>query len=253
MNKPIREPGSIEPGVVSLPQARPGDGLIKDLWKIVFSVLCALLGVGLIWLVGTRPRGQPVVLVPPPSPLPLTVHVAGAATRPGVYQLPAGSRVQDAVQAAGGFSPQADPNALNLAALLLDGSRIEVPSVLTAAPSMEIEGASRYAAAATSSATDIPRTPTPSPIFPIDINSASQFELELLPQIGPVRAARIVAYRQAHGPFEQIEDLLKVYDINPEVYAAIQDLIQARHIETEQPESVQPVSTTPATPSLQTP
>jgi competence protein ComEA len=242
MDQSNREPGSFEPGDVSLPQARPGSGLIKDLWKIVFSVLCGLLGAGLIWLVGSGPSGQPVELLPPPSPAPLTVHVAGAVVQPGVYHLPANSRVQDAVQAAGGLSPQADPDALNLAALLLDGSRIDVPSVSDAAPPEETEDAS------TGTATDIPRSPTPSPIFPIDINSASQIELERLPQIGPVRAARIVAYRQAHGPFEQIEDLLSVYDITPEVYAAIQDLIKAGN-----PEADNPPSPTLGTPSLQMP
>ncbi len=77
------------------------------------------------------------------------------------------------------------------------------------------------------SETALPPTGTPAAIFPIDINTASSLELELLPQIGPVRAARIVAYRQAHGPFKDIAAIQNVYDINPEVYAAIRDLIIA--------------------------
>jgi competence protein ComEA len=67
--------------------------------------------------------------------------------------------------------------------------------------------------------------PSPTPAFPIDLNTASQAELESLPWIGPVRAAEIIAYRQRTGSFTKIEDLLNVYGITPEVFQSIQNLI----------------------------
>jgi competence protein ComEA len=209
---------------------------MKDLWKILFSVLFTLLGVGLILLVSTPPRGQSIRLEPPPSPAPILVHVLGAVNKPGVYQLPAGSRVENAVLAAGGFLAHADQQAFNLAARVEDGTQINIP---TLAPTSSLVQAAH---SSPDSATPPPtptETPTPKPLFPIDINTASQLELELLPQIGPVRAARIVAYRQSHGPFQSIEDIRKVYDISPEVYEAIRDLI----IASEPPAEAYPTPT----------
>lgn len=195
---------------------------MKDLWKILLSVFVTLLGTGLILLVSAPPRGQPIRLEPPPPPAPLTVHVTGAINKPGVYQLPFGSRVKDAVSAAGGFLTQADEQALNLAARVEDGDQIIVPA-LTPTPSFA-QAAQASPQPANPSPTPA-ETPTPKPIFPIDINAASQAELELLPQIGPVRAARIAGYRRSHGPFQSVEDINNVYDITPEVYEAIRDLI----------------------------
>ncbi|MCC7130478.1 MAG: hypothetical protein B6D39_04410 [Anaerolineae bacterium UTCFX2] len=197
---------------------------MKDLWKILFSVFATLLGVGLILLVSAPPRGHSIQLEPLPSPAPLIIHVTGAVEYPGVYQLPPGSRIQDAVLAAGGFAALADEGALNLAARLEDGGQIDIPALTPTPNFVQITEPGPPTATAPPAATE---TPTPRPVFPIDINTASQLELELLPQIGPVRAARIVAYRQSHGFFHSIEDVRKVYDINPEVFAAIRDLITA--------------------------
>jgi competence protein ComEA len=198
---------------------------MKDLWKIIFSVLFTLLAVGLIILVSGEPRGQPIQLTPPPSPGPLTVHVAGAVQKPGVYSLPVHSRLQDAILAAGGFSPLADPHSLNLAAFVEDSSRIDVPTMTVPTFTPLTSPAAGTDPAPSLTATEPVETPSPKPVFPIDINTASQLELEVLPQIGPVRAARIISYRQSHGLFKRIEDIRNVYDISPEVYAAIRDLI----------------------------
>jgi competence protein ComEA len=198
---------------------------LKDLWKFLFGAACAFLFAALIWLVSRQPQGQPVTLVPPPSPEPLTVHVAGAVVVPGVYRLPAESRVWDAVQAAGGFAEEADQNALNLAAFIEDGSKIEISF------HQEITEAVKAAATVEVPPTPMPtagiptQTPYPRINFPININTASALELEQLPEIGQVRAARIVAYRQRNGLFKKIEDVRNVNDITPEVYAAIRDLI----------------------------
>ena len=145
--------------------------------------------------------------------------------RPGVIRIEAGSRVWDAIQAAGGFSRLADGESLNLAANIEDGSQIFVPTIVLTPPANPATAVTAETAASTSTAGQPTGTPYPRIDFPININTASGEQLELLPQIGQVRAARIIAYRQSHGPFKRIEDLQNIYDITPEVYAAIRDLI----------------------------
>ena len=192
---------------------------MNDWWKVAFGVVCGLLGSGVILLVSSPPRGQPVTLSPPPSPPPIAVHVAGAAVNPGVYNLPAGSRVRDAIQAAGGLLPEADAQALNLAAFAQDGERLEIPTLPTpTAPP------SRLAVASPVPSTSTPTT-VPSSADPININTASQAELESLPYIGPVLAQRIIEYRQANGPFESIEQIIEIYGIGQKTFENIQDLI----------------------------
>jgi competence protein ComEA len=196
---------------------------MKSWWKVALGVLCGLRGAGLIYRASSPPRGTPVQLLPPPTPAPIQVYVTGAVIHPGVYSLPAGSRAEQAIQAAGGATPQADLEAINLAAILEDGSQLVVP---TKAPLV-----TTIATSPPARATDIPTqiferwTSTPTVIFPININTATLEELDALPYIGQVRASEIIAYRTAHGPFKRIEDLLKVYGITQEVFDRIKDLI----------------------------
>jgi competence protein ComEA len=196
---------------------------MKSWWKVAFGILCGLLGGGLIYLVSSPPRGAPVQLLPLPTPAPIQVHVSGAVVHPGVYALPAGSRAEQAIQAAGGAAAQADLQALNLAAILEDGSQLVVPTV---AP---LETAIAYSPPVRT--TDLPtevsdwKTPTPTVTFPININTASLQELDALPYIGQVRGSEIIAYRQAHGPFKRIEDIMKVYGITQDIFDRIKDLI----------------------------
>jgi competence protein ComEA len=198
---------------------------MKHLWKILFGILFALLIVGTIRMVSDQPRGQPIQLLPAPSPEPLIVHVTGAVLKPGVYQVPPGSRILDAIQAAGGFSADADRESLNLAAFAEDANQIHIPSRQKNTPT-QAETSNPSAPTALPTASNPPvQTSYPRLEFPIDINIADSQTLETLPLIGQVRAARIIAYREAHGPFEQIQDLRNVFDITPEVYAAIRDLI----------------------------
>jgi len=196
---------------------------MKSWWKIVFGVLCGLLGGGLILLVSGQPRGEPVELLPLPSPAPIQVHVSGAVLQPGVYALPIGSRAEQAIQAAGGAAPKADLQALNLAEALEDGSQLIVP---TQAPPVTATSAMPLPQV-TDSPTQVHYwlTPTPTVQFPININTATLEELDVLPYIGQVRASEIIAYRTAHGPFKRIEELLKVYGITQEVFDRIKDLI----------------------------
>jgi competence protein ComEA len=135
----------------------------------------------------------------------VVVHVVGAVAVPGVQRLPAGSRVIDAVEAAGGAAPDADLSRVNLAAVLADGQQVVVlrpgeapPVAAGAGPSSAgaVDGASGAGGGAV-----------------IDINRASAAELEELPGVGPATAEAIIAHREQNGPFASVDDLLDVRGI----------------------------------------
>lgn len=140
----------------------------------------------------------------------VVVHVAGAVARPGVYDLPAGSRVHDAILAAGGPIDDAEPDALNLAAVVVDGARIHVP----------VEG----------EVVSVP-VATPGPqddvvsTAPIDVNRATAAELETLPGVGPATASAIVTERERNGPFLTVTDLDRVPGIGPAKLEALSGLV----------------------------
>jgi len=124
---------------------------------------------------------------------PLVVDIQGAVVKPGVYRIPAGSRVVDAIKKAGGVTKVGDPSDLNQARLITDGEQIYI-----------------YAKTGTSTTKSQPAKPRPRASTFVAINRASAKEFEALDGIGPVLAARIVNYRKSSGPFMTIEDLLKV-------------------------------------------
>ena len=160
----------------------------------------------------------PTVSIPaaPPATLgEVTVHVAGSVRRPGVYRLPSGSRVVDAIDRAGGTRRGSDSGALNLAAALADGSRIYVPRHGEHVAPDSASDPSAGSSAATVSA----------PPAPVAINEASTAELETLPGIGPTTAAAIVEYRTANGPFATVDDLESVPGIGPAKLDAVRDLV----------------------------
>jgi competence protein ComEA len=126
------------------------------------------------------------------------VQAAGAVEHPGLYRLPPGSRVDDLVQAAGGLAADADPDRLNLAALLTDGEKVYVPRIGEAIPD------TAAAADASSSAAQ-----------PIDLNTATIAQLDTLPGVGPATAQAIIDYRSEHGRFRSVDDLLNVRGIGP--------------------------------------
>lgn len=148
---------------------------------------------------GTTPA-VPVTTLPAGGEV--IVHVAGAVTRPGLVRLIPGARVNDAITAAGGPLPEADLDALNLAAPVADGSRIYVPEAGEVVPG---------AAVLTSGAGAGSGGPAPL----VDVNTASAADLDALPGIGPSTAQAIVAHRDAHGPFRSVDDLLDVRGIGP--------------------------------------
>jgi competence protein ComEA len=143
----------------------------------------------------------------------IVVDVEGAVARPGVLRLPAGARVVDAVAAAGGPRPDAQLDLVNLAAVLRDGDRLQVPS--SAGTSVVAPGVAHGSSG--------PATTTQS--GPIDLNRAQVDDLDRLPGVGPATAAAIVAYREAHGPFASVDDLAKVHGIGPAKLAALRDLV----------------------------
>ena len=136
----------------------------------------------------------------------LVVHVAGSVVSPGVYTLLEGTRVIDAVGAAGGFAGDANPDAVNLAALIVDGERVYIPAV--GEPTSDV--------ATSNSAPEV---------WPININSADATRLEDLPGVGPTTAASIIAYRDQHGPFASVEQLADVRGIGPAKLDAIRALV----------------------------
>lgn len=190
-------------------ETKPAENGMKTWQGILLGLACGLLSAGVILLVARPPRGDPVLEEVIPTRGPITVDVKGAVLNPGIYHLASGSRVYDAVQAAGGLSGQANPGSINLAALLADGDAVQVPS-LGQLPS--------------SSGDDTP-VPESQSITPIDVNQATAAELTGLPGIGEVRAQAIVAYRAEHGPFTAVEDLLAVPGIGEGTLNKIRSMI----------------------------
>ncbi len=208
------------------------DWLTKNrgyIFIFVLNFLCNLMVMGGLVLVVSWPRPAAIEIVPPPTftptptstltatPIPLMVYVSGAVARPDVYALAPQSIVKNAIEAAGGATAEADLTRLNLARPLQNGEQVHVPQ----------KGEENLPPSPTSG--EAP--PTPSPVQPpqpgakINVNTATAAELEQLPGIGPVLAQRIVEYREAHGPFQSIEDIKKVSGIGEAKFEQIKDLI----------------------------
>jgi competence protein ComEA len=186
---------------------------VKTHWGIAMGVLFGLLGSGAVVLASSQPRGTPIQLRPPPTPVPIRVHVTGAVQQPGVYDLAVDSRVEDLIAISGGFTADADQDSLNLAAQLQDGAQVNVPTQKVSVVSQSTH------------ATQTPDNQHSTPTFPININTASSEELESLPGIGPVTAGKIIEYRQNEDGFSSIEEIQKVSGIGPATYEKLRDLI----------------------------
>ncbi len=204
----------------------------QTIWRrprVLAALLCAVLGVALL-AAGPLLRGgageaaaappddlallaldEPPAEPTPAPPAEIVVYVSGAVAAPDVYRLPDGSRVKDAVLAAGGLAVAADLAAVNLAAPLSDAQHIHIPEL--GAPSAPAVAAGEGGASGGAGA--------------IDLNSASQSALEELPGIGATLAARIVSYRESNGPFASVEGLREVSGIGDKLYDQIAPLIIA--------------------------
>ncbi|WP_374687684.1 helix-hairpin-helix domain-containing protein [Promineifilum sp.] len=201
------------------------------------AALAALLVAGGYGLAALRGGGTPppaaIGITPPPptatvpptltpaptaTPGPLRVYVSGAVMHPAVYELPPGSILDDAVRAAGGFAPDADTVAVNLAQAAVDGMQVYVPVLGESLATPPVVSA-------------------PAPTQPavrmggvtvgglININTATQADLEMLPGVGPATAEKIIAHREANGPFATIEAIMDVPGIGEAKFAAMKDLI----------------------------
>jgi competence protein ComEA len=189
----------------------------SELALIVLLAL-AVVGAGLVVIVRSSdppaPAVERVAATPAAeaSPSPsgrVVVHVSGQVTTPGVYELPEGSRVQDALEAAGGPLAEADPNALNLAAVLADGQKVTIPKpgeVLADDGTGTAQGAGVPGAR-------------------VNLNLATQAQLEELPGVGPVLAQRIITHRQTKGRFTSPRQLLEVSGFGPKKYESVKDQI----------------------------
>lgn len=141
---------------------------------------------------------------------PLLVYVCGEVTNPGVYELPAGSRVCDAVEAAGGFTKKASQDYWNLAEMLTDGQMISFPT------EEEAEERKKYD-------TDQAESGKHADDGKININTADAGQLQQLSGIGQTRAEAIVAYRDKHGAFSKVEDIMKVSGIKNALFEKMRD------------------------------
>jgi competence protein ComEA len=175
------------------------------------ALTLALAGLGIaVFVTAVSPRGSTTVLAPDdvataaPGVAVIYVHVLGQVAEPGLYELPDGARAVDAVAAAGGFTEQADAAGVNLARFVSDGEQIVVPAIgeapAGAAPGMTGDGL-------------------------VNLNTADAATLDTLPGVGPATAAKILAWREQHGRFESVDDLLDVGGIGEAKLDAIRDLV----------------------------
>ncbi len=145
----------------------------------------------------------------------VTVHVVGAVLRPGVYSLPEGSRVSDAVAAAGGATGTAAEEGINLARVLADGEQVRMLTAEEVAAGVTSDAGSAVS----------PSGGAPSAGGKVDLNRASAAELDTLPGIGPSTAQKIIDDREANGPFKTIEDLMRVSGIGQKKFDSLKELL----------------------------
>jgi competence protein ComEA len=192
---------------------------MKTALYVLLGVMAGFILAGTLLFVARAPAGEAIILQPAPTQAPISVHVIGAVPRPGLYEFPEDSRVQDAIDAAGGLLAEADENALNLAALLEDGQQLNIPYTTGSEP-VDDGGASDLPSSSdTEGSTQDPDTEL------VNINTATLEELDTLPGIGPTTAQKIIDYRTENGPFSVIEDIMNVSGIGPATFEDIQDLI----------------------------
>lgn len=195
----------------------------RHILVIAILLLCSV-GVAVAALSRSTATEIPVTAVPvesvapQPSPSPpalIRVHVAGAVASPGVVSLPEGAIVQDAVTAAGGLTPDADPALLNLAAPLSEGMQIAIGTrdepMGDLSPGIPGGGGGSSVGDAAGQ---------------LDLNTATAEQLEALPGVGPVTAQSIVAWREEHGRFTVVEELQEVSGIGPKTFQKLSPLVR---------------------------
>ena len=224
---------------------------------LLFIGLACLIGSAIVLFAGHKPQPPPVVITPPAetdsaatpqtpaSAAPKTaariyVDVSGAVRRPSLYVLPTGSRVMQAILAAGGPNAEADMDAVNLAEKVTDGEKVYVPKRGASPPPIAanvtdgsvpmtvpaLSGPSSAVKGAKGSKASRSNKLTADSGEQIGLNSATAEQLERIPSIGPSMAARILAYRQQAGGFNKVEDLMQVTGIGPKKFAKIAPFVK---------------------------
>ncbi|MFF2051733.1 helix-hairpin-helix domain-containing protein [Leifsonia sp. NPDC058194] len=216
------DPSEAEPGARRRLRLGVGAAIVLVLGAFVVAILTSAFA----------QRGSEVA-VPPPSGAPpsgsaavvggggpgddatagpgeVFVHVSGAVVEPGLVTLGLGARVVDAIAAAGGLTPEADPAGVNLARLLSDGEQLVVPKQGEAPVPAAGAGGGGGTAAARGA---------------VNLNTAGLAELETLPRIGPALAQRILDWREANGRFTAASDLMKVTGIGDKVFDGLKDQV----------------------------
>jgi competence protein ComEA len=194
----------------------------RDPRRVAIAAAAAFILVALAAWYLARPRPSASAATPPPAAISVSgeagggggrvvVDVSGAVRKPGVYRLSAGSRVEDALQRAGGAKHRADLTQVNRAAKLEDGRQILVPIRVGAG------GAAAASAAAAPGAT---------PSAPLNLNTATAEQLDTLDGVGPATAQKILDYRKAHNGFGSVDELDQVPGIGPKRLAALRDHLQ---------------------------
>ncbi|MCL1840225.1 MAG: helix-hairpin-helix domain-containing protein [Propionibacteriaceae bacterium] len=229
----LRQAGATAP----LPQDEtPADHPVWRFAREHMGVLLVVLAVAVVFAIVQATRSRPEAVASPsvavvasgsaaasaspaanpasPSVVPIKVHVLGAVASPGVVTLAPGSRVEDALAAAGGLRGDADPAQLNLAAVVADGAQIVIGTKQD--PQGQINGTEAAGAgAATGAASGAV----------INLNTASQAQLEQLPGVGPVTAQKIIAWRDQNKRFTSVSELQEVDGIGPKTFAQLEPYV----------------------------
>jgi len=193
---------------------------MKNALYTLLGVIAGFILAGALFYVSRAPSGSAITLQPAPSQEPLAVHVVGGVARPGIYYLPEGARVQDALSAAGGLLTTAETTNVNLAQRVEDGQKIIIPCKDDSCPvdattlDLPSDGGEAGDSGAVINSGEL-----------LDVNLATLEELDSLPGIGPSTAQKIIDYREANGPFFVVEDLLNVSGIGETTLENIRNLI----------------------------
>ncbi|HID52172.1 MAG TPA: ComEA family DNA-binding protein [Anaerolineae bacterium] len=199
----------------------------RIVWLVVGVFLGIIVGVGGLTL-SKQVQPAPIVIVPPEptpapaataTPAPIRVFVNGQVAEPAVYELPPGSLVEMAIEAAGGFAAEADTAVVNLAQPLSDGVQVYVPSEDEDVPVPRTIVSNPNTSPSTISASGSPA------VGLININTATIEELDALPGVGPSTAQKIIEHRESSGPFAAIENIMDVTGIGEAKFAKIKDQI----------------------------
>jgi competence protein ComEA len=196
-------------------------------WRLIlYGMLMGLFASGGIILISRPSRGFPIELQPIPTPsytailkpsgtpAPIQVQIKGEVHQPGVYLIPIGTRLGELIQLTGGLTEFADLIRINEVIIPQDGDYFYIPAIGEIIPDTARNSPANIHAISPSNIT-----------YPIDINQATLEEFVSLPGIGPTKAAEIIAYRDFHGSFNAVTDLLNVPGIGPQIFEEISSYI----------------------------